>query len=329
MASLRALKQLVCVGAPHYTEQQTPDQSGKVHIVTGGYSGCGLHLARILYQKNATVVIAGRSKDKADDAIAEIKRDVPSSRGSVEFLNVDFADLASIKPAANDFKARHGRLHVLTLNAGVMFPPKGSLTPQGHELQLGTNCLGSYLFYHLLRDTLVSTAKDSEDGAVRVSWAASVATELLAPKPGGTVWEGDSPKTLDDIRANYGQSKVGNVYLASVLAKRDTPSNVVHVSFNPGNLKTPLYRHMGGISGWFTEKTLYPSLYGGYTELWAATASEVNRSNAGKYVIPWGKFGDLRPDVAAALKPKDDKDPATGLAEKFVDWCQRETKQFV
>lgn len=322
------MKQLVCVGAPHYTEKETADQSGKVHIVTGGYSGCGLHLARILYEKNATVVIAGRSKDKADEAIAEIKRGVKSSKGSVEFLNVDFADLASIKPAAQSFKGKHDRLHVLTLNAGVMFPPAGSTSKQGHELQLGTNCLGSYLFYDQLRDTLVSTAKAGADGDVRVTWAGSVATEILAPKPGGTVWEGDHPKVLDDVRANYGQSKVGNVYLASVLGKRDAASNVVHVSFNPGNLKTPLYRHMGGIQGWFTEKTLYPSLYGGYTELWCATSPDVTKQNTGRYVIPWGKFGDLRPDVAQALKPAKANDPASGLADKFFDWCQRETKQY-
>jgi short-subunit dehydrogenase involved in D-alanine esterification of teichoic acids len=41
-----------------------------VHIVTGGYAGCGYELSKIFYQKNATVYIAGRSKDKADKAIA-------------------------------------------------------------------------------------------------------------------------------------------------------------------------------------------------------------------------------------------------------------------
>jgi NADP-dependent 3-hydroxy acid dehydrogenase YdfG len=44
--------------------------AGKVHIVTGGYAGCGYELVKIFYQKNATVYVAGRSKEKAEKAIA-------------------------------------------------------------------------------------------------------------------------------------------------------------------------------------------------------------------------------------------------------------------
>ena len=95
-------------------------------IVTGGYAGCGKELSRILYQCNGTVYVAGRSQDKAVKAMDEIKAAVTESKGKLEFLKLDLADLPSIKQSAEDFLSRENSLHVLTNNAGVMIPPVGS-----------------------------------------------------------------------------------------------------------------------------------------------------------------------------------------------------------
>jgi short-subunit dehydrogenase involved in D-alanine esterification of teichoic acids len=57
--------------------------------VTGGYAGCGKGLSDILYSKHGTVYVAGRSKDKADAAISEIKTAHPSSNGRIEFPHLD------------------------------------------------------------------------------------------------------------------------------------------------------------------------------------------------------------------------------------------------
>lgn len=45
-----------------------------------------------------------------------------------------------------------------------MVPPAGSRTVQGYELQLGTNCLGSFLVTRLLQPLLVETAKVAPTG---------------------------------------------------------------------------------------------------------------------------------------------------------------------
>jgi NAD(P)-dependent dehydrogenase (short-subunit alcohol dehydrogenase family) len=47
--------------------------AGKVAIVTGGSSGIGLATAKQLAQEGAKVVIAGRTKETLDAAVAEIK----------------------------------------------------------------------------------------------------------------------------------------------------------------------------------------------------------------------------------------------------------------
>lgn len=217
------------IPTPEITEKNIPDQTGRVHIVTGGYTGVGLELAKLLYAANATVYLAGRDPSKAARALATLRAHAPSSSGTVYFLQVDFSDFKTIKPAAEEFMSKETRLDVLTNNAGVMFPPKGSQDKHGHELQMGTNCLGSFLFTKCLAPVLRRTAEQSPPGAVRVTWAGSLAVDVLSPR-GGLTWDEktQAPK-IHDQQTNYGQSKCANLYLAAEGARRDATSGVVHV----------------------------------------------------------------------------------------------------
>lgn len=47
---------------PTFTEKEVPSQAGRVFIVTGGNSGVGYELCKILYGKGATVYMTTRSK---------------------------------------------------------------------------------------------------------------------------------------------------------------------------------------------------------------------------------------------------------------------------
>lgn len=82
---------------PTLTEQNLPNQKGKVFIVTGGVSGVGLKLATFLFQAGGKLYIAGRSKDNAQQAIQLIKSSVhdTSSAGQLEYLPLDYSDLST------------------------------------------------------------------------------------------------------------------------------------------------------------------------------------------------------------------------------------------
>lgn len=191
-----------------------------MHIVTGGYAGVGYQLALVLYSKNATVYLAGRSPPKGSSAIETIKSSYPDSKGRVEFLQLDLADLSTIGASAKEFLGKEDRLDVLVNNAGVMVPPKGSKSAQGYDLQTATNVYGPFLFTVLLLPLLKKTAKVAETGTVRVTWAASVGIELAAPK-GGVRFGEDG--LLDSSLWNeglYGQSKAANVFLSIGTARR-------------------------------------------------------------------------------------------------------------
>lgn len=87
--------------------------------MTGGYNGIGLELCRILYDRNATIYVAGRSQSKATVAISNIKGDSPRSSGRLEFLSIDLMDSSTIQSSIETFLAQEERLDVLVNNAGV------------------------------------------------------------------------------------------------------------------------------------------------------------------------------------------------------------------
>jgi len=244
------------------------------------------------------------------------------------FLNVDLSDFKTIKPAVQEFMSKESRLDVLTNNAGVMMPPKDSKDAQGHELQMGTNCLGHFLFAKLLLPRLVETAKTAPAGSVRVTWASSGAVSLFAPKD-GVMFKGND-KAPDQFygsrEAIYGASKAGDTYLATEFALRYGSHGIISVSFNPGNLKTDLQRHLTKFQVALTKPLLYEPKFGGYTELWCACSPDLTAEHNGAYVAPWGRILDPRSDVVNGMKRTSQG--GSGVAEKFWEWCDEETKQY-
>lgn len=86
----------------------------------------GQELARILYTAGATVYIAARSATRCTEGIKKIQKQVESSKGRLESLVIDLADLRTVKGAVESFLGREQKLHGLFQNAGVMIPPSGS-----------------------------------------------------------------------------------------------------------------------------------------------------------------------------------------------------------
>ena len=123
-----------------WTIDQIPNQSGRVAIVTGANSGIGKSTARILAERGARVILACRSQERAEAAIASIRDQVPEAQ--VEFSQLDLGSLDSVRAFAERTLAAETRLDLLINNAGVMMPPKRTETDDGFELQMGVNHLG-------------------------------------------------------------------------------------------------------------------------------------------------------------------------------------------
>ncbi len=175
--------------------------------------------------------MTGRSEPRAQAALAELKDKNPGSTGRLAILPLDLSDLSTIKKSADEFLAKETRLHVLFNNAGIMFTPKGvPRTAQGHEIQLGTNAVGPFLFTKLLTPVLLSTARGpgSPPGEVRVVWLSSSFASYFAPS-GGIEMDNLDYKTdrLDLVK--YSASKAVNTLYSAEFARKYGKDGIVSV----------------------------------------------------------------------------------------------------
>ena len=210
----------------------TGAQHGKVVLITGSNSGIGFEMAKEFAGKGAEVVLACRNQTKATDAASRIMTRYPEA--NVRTLDLNLADLNSVKQAAAAFIASTPHLDILINNAGVMIPPKGT-TADGFELQVGTNHLGHFAFTaHLLPHL----EKADKPRIVTVSSIAHTMGRLDLKNMHG---EG---KRYDKW-GQYGRSKLANLMFGLELSRRlkAAGSRVVSISSQPGYANTSLQRH--------------------------------------------------------------------------------------
>ena len=180
-----------------WTEADIPDLSGRTAVVTGANSGLGKATAQALAAHGAAVVMACRSRQRADDACAEIRQAVPDADLVVEQL--DLARLDSVERFAGQFHERHGRLDLLYCNAGIMAIPR-SETEDGFETQFGVNVLGHFALAGRLLPMLLET-----EGS-RTVWLSSMAAWFghlrfsdLQGKKGYGRWKAYNQSKLADL----------------------------------------------------------------------------------------------------------------------------------
>lgn len=216
-----------------WTESDIPDQSGRVALVTGSNTGLGFDTARALAEHGATVVLGVRDSAKGAAAADRIRLAAPASTVSV--LELDLGNLSSVRTASTTLLEQHTRLDLLINNAGVMIPPRQS-TPDGFELQFGTNHLGHFALTGLLLERLMETAGS------RV-----VVVGSLGHKLGGEIHFDDLQWERRYHRAQaYAQSKLANLLFCYELQERleATGTSTIAVAAHPGFTNSELMRHV-------------------------------------------------------------------------------------
>lgn len=287
-----------------WTATAMPSQQGRVALITGANSGLGLESARALAAAGATVVLACRSLAKAEAARQELLAGAGS--GALDVLEMDLADLQSVRAGARLVQERYGRLDLLLANAGVMAPPR-MRTRQGFELQFGVNHLGHYALTRLLLPLL------QEQPGARVVHVTSGAQYF-----GKLNFDDLNGERRYDRWAAYGQSKLANVALALELQRRlqATSSGVWSLAAHPGLARTNLQPASVAASGARLEAVAYrlmdplfqSAAMGALPQLFAATAAE---AEPGGHYGP-SRFGGLNGWPAPARVAPAALDPAQG-----------------
>ena len=195
---------------------------GKVVVVTGSNVGIGFETAVGVAERGAIVILACRNRAKADAAAKEVTR--RTWNDDVHVVDLDLADLASVRKAADDILAGWGRLDVLVNNAGGTWS-EHLLTAQGFEYTFGVNHLGHFYLTNLLLDRLQASAP------ARVVSVTSVGHHFTR---GGLRFDDlQSEKRYQGMEA-YCRSKLANVLFIRQLAKRLEGTTVTANAAHPG-----------------------------------------------------------------------------------------------
>ncbi len=261
--------------ASSWIDENIPNQSGKLVLVTGANSGLGYEVTRALARKGATMLMACRNLEKAEEAAAKVRDENP--KGKVRLMQLDLADLGSVKRFAGEFHSEYDHLDLLVNNAGVMAPPYGQ-TADGFELQFGINHLGHFALTGLLLDLLMNTPK------ARIVTVSSYAHYF------GRINFGDlnSQKSYQKWLA-YGQSKLANLLFAYELQRRLSRNgqSLISVTAHPGYAATNL-QHNSVLFSFLNLIMAQSQEMGALPVLYAATRPEIK---GGEYVGPDGFLG--------------------------------------
>ncbi|HEY9777790.1 MAG TPA: SDR family NAD(P)-dependent oxidoreductase [Planktothrix sp.] len=207
------------------------DLKGKRILVTGVSAGLGVETARALAAHGAHVVGAARDLDKAERATEAVKKAAIANGGKFELIELDLANLKSIRACTDKLNEKGDKFDVVIANAGVMATPFGH-TADGFETQFGTNHLGHFLFVNRIEPLI-------KDGGrlINLSSAGHRHSDVNLADP-------NFEQTEYHPFIAYGRSKTANILFAVAFDARHRHRGVRATAVHPGGIQTELGRHM-------------------------------------------------------------------------------------
>jgi len=201
------------------------DLSGKRVLVTGVSAGLGVETARALSARGAEVTGTARDLAKAERAL----RDAGAQK--VDLLELDLADLKSVRAAADKLISDGQQFDLVIANAGVMATPFGH-TADGFETQFGTNHLGHFVLVNRMAPLIRNCG--------RVVTLASAGHRFSDVELGDPNFE----HTPYDPLVAYGRSKTANILFAVEFDRRHKDRGVRATAVHPGGIQTELGRFL-------------------------------------------------------------------------------------
>ncbi len=114
---------------------------GRVAFVTGGGTGIGFTMAECFAAHGATVILAGRRRDKLDQAVAAIQ----SAGGAAHAAALDVRDFTAVEAAVRDAHSRSGAIDILLCAAAGNFPsPVAAMSANGFQAVVDIDLRGTF-----------------------------------------------------------------------------------------------------------------------------------------------------------------------------------------
>jgi NAD(P)-dependent dehydrogenase (short-subunit alcohol dehydrogenase family) len=204
---------------------------GKRILVTGVSAGLGVETARSLAARGAQVVGAARDLNKAKAATEQVRKDAAAHGGRFELVELDLANLKSVRACADRLLAKREALDAVIANAGVMATPFGH-TADGFETQFGTNHLGHFVLVNRIASLIRNGGR-----LINLSSSGHRYAKVDLEDP-------NFERTPYEPFVAYGRSKTANILFAVAFDKRHRDRGVRAAAVHPGGILTELGRYV-------------------------------------------------------------------------------------
>ncbi|KAH7021301.1 uncharacterized protein B0I36DRAFT_31001 [Microdochium trichocladiopsis] len=241
----------------------------KIVLITGANTGIGWEAVKAFLQSDAhyLVLMGSRSLDKAAEAIAKVRQEVPNSRSTVEPVQVDISSDDSIQSAYEAVQTKYGRLDALVNNVGASYEGEarqGKCTMrEAWNKNFDVNVSGTYVMTQTFMPLLLKSS-----GGGRLLFITSGLSSLSkyseqpypAPKPpaGEGKWPKEELDQFNDTMA-YRSTKTALNMMMLNFAWQLTNDNVKVFAISPGFLVTGL----GGMTEAMKKRRAGPASVGG------------------------------------------------------------------
>ena len=304
-------------GPNGWTPERLGSLEGKTYLITGATSGTGFEAAKILLSKGAKVVMLNRNPQKSADTIATLKQELGDD-ADVSFIQMDLAELASVRKAAEEVLEQVPQIDALICNAAIAQVPEQKITVDGFESQLGVNYYGHFALQGLLYPRI-------EESNGRIVTVGSMGYNM-----GIKTIKFDDMNWDEDYTANnaYSQSKLAqimSIYELQDRLEKAGKTGVKAYACHPGSSRTSLITTSGNLMMRFTFflMTLSPLTQsaekGSYPEVMCATEPDLDQKG---FYGPTGRNYWTGPVGECDLEPHALDKP---VAESLWDLSEEET----
>ncbi len=219
---------------------------GLTSLITGATDGIGKEAAIELAKKGCNLILIGRSKEKGDKVVEEIRK-VADSYVDIDYFTADLMLMKEVSRVADEVSRKYPKIDVLLNNVGAYFAFR-DVTEEGFERTFALNHLGYFL---MTKKLLPLVEKSDYKRIVNVSSSAHYGIDFEFDN-----MNGEKKYSGFDI---YKRSKLANVMFTYELAKRiegtGITANCLHpgfVSTNFGKNNNFLWRNVIRVAMWLT-----------------------------------------------------------------------------
>ncbi|KAL1809037.1 hypothetical protein DCAR_0728565 [Daucus carota subsp. sativus] len=231
------------------------DGSAQTAIITGATNGIGKETARVLALRHVHVVMGVRNVNAGKILKDNLLQEIPYAR--IDVMEIDLNSLDSVREFASQYISSNLPLNILINNAGILAPPKFTLSKDNIEQTFAVNHLGQFLLTNLLLETMNKTAQKTRTEG-RIINVSSDMHRYSVHKEGirfETINDEKSYNSSAMGKSAYGLSKLCNILHTNELARRlkEEGVDITANSLHPGLIATNIFAPNSGPGYWLVK----------------------------------------------------------------------------